>query len=85
MVNAWMQTVQKVKNSMPKGTALKDILIAAKKVYKKPQALAVGAVSTVKKAARKVKKTLKRKRRRKSKGNKKRRTAKKSRRRRRRK
>ncbi len=89
MVNAWMQTVQRVKNSMPKGTALKDILIAAKKVYKKPKALAVGVASTakkvVKKAARKVKKTLKRKRRRKSKGKKKRRTAKKSRRRRRRK
>ena len=48
MVNAWMQTVQRVKNSMPKGTALKDILIAAKKVYKKPKALADGVASTAK-------------------------------------
>ena len=82
MVNAWMQTVQKVKNSMPKGTSLKDILIAAKKVYKKPKALAEGVANTakkvVKKAAKKAKKTLKGKKRRKTKGNKKRRTVKKS-------
>ena len=57
MVNAWMQTVKKVKASMPKGTLLKDILIKAKKVYaeqKKKGVSAVGkVVSKVKKSARK--------------------------------
>jgi hypothetical protein len=57
MVNAWMQTVKQVRNQMPKGTPLKAILKAAKKVYKKPAGL--------------VKKAFTGKKRRKSKGTKK--------------
>ena len=49
MVNAWMQTVKKVRDEMPKGTSLKEILVAAKKVYKKPAGLVKKAVSRKKK------------------------------------
>jgi hypothetical protein len=54
MVNAWMQTVKRVRDQMPKGTPLKAILKAAKKVYKKPAGL-------VKKVAKSVKRRLRRK------------------------
>jgi len=57
MVNAWMQTVKQVRNQMPKGTPLKAILMAAKKVYKRP-------VGLVKKAAKSVKRAVTGKRRR---------------------
>ena len=48
MVNAWMQTVKKVRDEMPKGTSLKEILVAAKKVYKKPAGLVKKAVKLFK-------------------------------------
>jgi hypothetical protein len=51
MVNQWMQTVRQVRDQMPKGTPLKEILIAAKKVYKKP-------VGLVKKVAKRLKKAV---------------------------
>ena len=57
MVNAWMQTVKRVRDQMPKGTPLKAILVAAKKVYKKPAGL-------VKKVAKSLKRTVTGKRRR---------------------
>ena len=72
MANAWMQTVKRVRDQMPKGTPLKAILVAAKKVYKKPAGL-------VKKVAKSLKKTVTGKRRRRKKGTKKKRKANKSR------
>jgi hypothetical protein len=56
MVNAWMQTVKQVRDQMPKGTPLKAILKAAKKVYRKPAGL-------VKKVAKRVKRAVTGKRR----------------------
>lgn len=70
MVNAWMQTVKRVRDQMPKGTPLKAILVAAKKVYKKPAGL-------VKKVAKSLKRTVTGKRRRRRKGTKKKSKAKK--------
>ena len=67
-----MQTVKRVRDQMPKGTPLKAILVAAKKVYKKPAGL-------VKKVAKSLKRTVTGKRRRRRKGTKKKRKAKKSR------
>lgn len=61
MVNAWMQTVKKVRDEMPKGTSLKEILVAAKKVYKKPAGLVKKAVKNVKKAVTRKKRRKKRK------------------------
>ena len=61
MVNAWMQTVKRVRDEMPKGTSLKEILIAAKKVYKKPTGLVKKAVKTFKKAVSRKKRRKKRK------------------------
>lgn len=61
MVNAWMQTVKRVRDEMPKGTSLKEILIAAKKVYKKPTGLVKKAVKTFKKAVTRKKRRKKRK------------------------
>jgi len=58
-----MQTVKRVRDQMPKGTPLKAILVAAKKVYKKPAGL-------VKKVAKSLKRTVTGKRRRRRKGTK---------------
>lgn len=57
-----MQTVKKVKASMPKGTLLKDILIKAKKVYAEQKKKGVVSVG---KAVKSVKKSLKKRHRRK--------------------
>ena len=53
MVNAWMETVKNVRDQMPKGTSLKEILQKAKLVYRKPAGLVKNVVKKVKKVVKK--------------------------------
>jgi len=65
-MSAWMKHVKAVRDRMPKGTLLKDILKEAAKTYKKGKQVvgnvSKGVVSGVKKTAKRVRKSLSRKR-----------------------
>jgi len=64
-MSAWMKHVKTVRDRMPKGTLLKDILKEAAKTYKKGKqvvgTVSKGVVSGVKKTAKRVRKSLSRK------------------------
>ena len=64
-MSAWMKHVKTVRDRMPKGTLLKDILKEAAKTYKKGKqvvgTVSKGLVSGVKKTAKRVRKSLSRK------------------------
>ena len=65
MTTNWMKHVKAVRDRMPKGTLLKDILKEAAKTYKKGKqvvgTVSKGVVSGVKKTAKRVKKSISRK------------------------
>ena len=64
-MSAWMKHVKAVRDRMPKGTLLKDILKEAAKTYKKGKqvvgTVSKGVVSGVKKTTKRVRKSLSRK------------------------